>query len=260
MRNLRGTLMPGRNKGDMNISRSEIMAAKSALSTFPLFARVNESLLDDMLEHFHLEYWKKKRCVPMEQISDSFHIIISGRVRIERINEETGRTITLFLLAPGDVFDLLQLLTNRPCDGVLVAVDDLQLLTTSTRQARQWIGAHPEFNLGFLPYLGQQLRTLAHLSGDLALHDTETRLAHLIMRHLDHRKDGRFHISLINDLSHEVLASMIGSVRAVVNRQLQHWRKRGLINLKRGRIEINHLENLLQRTDDYQLPPPAKDV
>ena len=243
-----------------NIYRSQIKAFKPVLKASPLFAQVDELLLDDMLEHFHLERWKKRRCVPLEQVSDNFHIIVKGRVRIERINEETGRTITLFLLAPGDVFDLLQLLTNHPCDGVLVTIDNLELLTTSTRQARQWIGAHPEFNLGFLPYLGQQMRTLAHLSGDLALHDTETRLAHLIMRHLDHKKDGRFHIRLINDLSHEVLASMIGSVRAVVNRQLQHWRKKGFISLTRGRIEINQLENLLQRTDDYHLPPPAKDA
>jgi len=209
-----------------------------------------------MLSRFHLECWKKKRSVPLEQISDSFHIIVSGRARIERINEETGRTITLFLFAPGDVFDLLQLLTNSPCDGILVAIDDLHLLTIQVKEARQWISAHPEFNLSFLPYLGQQIRTLAHLSGDLALHDTETRLAHLIMRHLDRKKDGHFHIRLINDLSHEVLAGMIGSVRAVVNRQLQHWRKKGFIHLDHGHIHIDKMEVLLKRTDNLHLPAP----
>lgn len=209
-----------------------------------------------MLERFHLERWDKKRTVPIEQIRDKFYIIVSGRVRVERVNEETGRTITLFLLAPGDIFDVLQLLTNSPCDGVLIAIDDLELLTISTKEARRWIGSHPEFNLSFLPYLGQQIRTLAHLSGDLALHDTETRLAHLIMRHLDRKKDGHFHIPLINDLSHEVLGSLIGSVRAVVNRQLQHWRKRGLIRLNHGHIHIERIETLLKRTDHYQLPKP----
>ncbi|MCF6198559.1 MAG: Crp/Fnr family transcriptional regulator [Hyphomicrobiaceae bacterium] len=210
-----------------------------------------------MLERFHLEHWDKKRSVPFEQIRDRFHIIVSGRVRVERINEDTGRTITLFLLSPGDIFDVLQLLTNSPCEGVLIAIDDLELLTISTTQARQWIGSHSEFNLSFLPYLGQQIRTLAHLSGDLALHDTETRLAHLIMRHLDRKKDGHFHIPLINNLSHEVLASLIGSVRAVVNRHLQHWRKRGLIRLNHGHIHIEKIETLLNRTDHYQLPKPG---
>ncbi len=226
------------------------------LQKAPLFAQLDEFLLDDMLKRFHLERWDKKRTVSFEQISDTFHIIVSGRVRVEQINEETGRTITLFLLAPGDVFDLLALLTNSPCDGILVAIDDLELLTIHTKEARQWIGKHPEFNLSFLPYLGQQIRALARLSGDLALHNTETRLAHLILNHLERKKDGHLNIRLINDLSHEALASMIGSVRAVVNRQLQHWRKRGLISLNHGHIHIERLDNLLKRTENYRLPAP----
>ncbi len=209
-----------------------------------------------MLEQCQLEHWPKRQSIPCEAATDHFHIIVSGRVRIEQINEMNGRSVTLFLLAPGDVFDLIQLLTNRPSSGLLVAVDELELLTIPTQKARDWIGSHPEFNLSFLPYLGQQMRVLSGLAEDLALYDTETKLAHLIMRHLDHKKDGQFHIRLINDLSHEVLASMIGSVRAVVNRQLQYWRKRGLINLKRGKIQINQLENLLERTADYSLPAP----
>ncbi len=218
---------------------------------------MSEDLLDDMLEQFHFERWKKRRSVSCEHIEERFHIIVSGRVQIEQINEETGRTVTLFLLAPGDAFDILKLLTDRPGDGILVALDDLELLSIGIRQVREWIGTHPEFNLSFLPYLGQQMRSLEQLSGDLALHDTETRLAHLIMRHIDQKPDGSFQLRLINDLSHEVLANMIGSVRAVVNRQLQYWRRQDLIHLDHGHIRIKNLENLLERTESRHLPSPV---
>ena len=104
------------------------------------------------------------------------------------------------------------------------------------------------------------MRNLADLAGDLALHDTETRLAHLIMRHIDNKDPNHRHLTLINDLSHEVLAEMIGSVRAVVNRQLQHWRKQGIISLDHGHIHIKQLQTLLDRAKSHPLPPPANNT
>jgi len=222
-----------------------------------LFRGVNDELLGDILHKMHRETWTRKRTVLAEDENKRFHVILSGRLQVVQINEETGRIVTLFLLAPGDAFDMLQLLTGTPCEGTLVARDDLDLLTLPVDEMREWISAHPEINRSFLPYLGQQIRNLTHLAGDLALHDTETRLAHLIMRHVDDEAaDHHHHLKLINDLSHEVLAEMIGSVRAVVNRQLQHWRKQGIVSLDHGHIHIEKLQALLNRTRDPKLLPP----
>ncbi len=232
--------------------------ASDILRNSGLFHDIGKELLEKFLAPLAHESWTRQRYVPAEQIRERFHIIVSGRVRIEQINEDTGRTLTLFLLAPGDVFDMCQLLTDQPCEGVFYAQDDLDLLTLPTGEMREWISAHPECNRCFLPYLGRQMRGLAELAGDIALHDTETRLAHLIMHHLDETDPSNHHIRLINDLPHEVLAEMIGSVRAVVNRQLQHWRKQGIVSLDHGRIHIEKLESLLKRSHRYQLPPPEE--
>jgi len=228
--------------------------AREVLRNSGLFRDVDEALLNDMLTRFQHESWARNRSVSAETVCDRFHVILSGRLQVVQVNEDTGRMVTLFLLVPGDAFDLLQLLTDKPCEGMFQARDDLDLLTLPISESREWIAAHPEFNRNFLPYLGQQMRELTHLAGDLALHDTETRLAHLIVRHLDKRDSQHPHIEFINDLSHEVLAEMIGSVRAVVNRQLQHWRKDGIVSLDHGAIHIEKLEALMDRTKAYQLP------
>jgi len=230
--------------------------ARDVLCRSGLFCHIDGALLDDMLEKFQPETWACGRTLPAEEVKDRFHVIVSGRLQVVKINQETGRMVTLFLLAPGDAFDLLQLLTGQPCEGILEARDNLDILSLPINAARQWIGEHPEFNRTFLPYLGHQMRALSQLAGDLALHDTETRLAHLIMRHLDKDERGMPRLKLINDLSHEVLAEMIGSVRAVVNRQLQHWRKAEIITLDHGHIQINKLESLIERVKRYRLPAP----
>jgi len=150
--------------------------------------------------------------------------------------------VTLFLLGAGDAFDVISLLDGEPNPVNLEARDDLELLSAPVGEVREWIGRHPEFNLSFLPYLGRQMRVLA----DLALHDIETRLARLILRHVD--DDPQHSLRLIYDLSHEALGEMIGSVRVVVNRQLQHWQREGVIVSHRGKLMVQELEVLLKKS------------
>jgi len=229
---------------------------REALRNCTLFRYVDEAALTDMLDTFHLETWARGRTLPAEDVGDTFHVILCGRLQMAQINKETGRMVTLFFLGPGDCFDILQLLNGQPFEGMLEARDDLKLLSLPMKEAREWIATHPDFNRAFLAYLGKQMHILADLAGDLALHDTETRLAKLLLRHLDPDEAGHNNITLINDLSHEVIAEMIGSVRTVVNRQLQHWRKKGIVSLDHGHIHVEKLEGLLARTHQHLLPPP----
>ncbi len=240
----------------------QVMSAqqkKQILMSSGLFQDLDEENIDEIIQKFRHERWQRKRSVSAEDIQNNFHYLLSGRMKVTQINEVTGRTITLFLYKPGDVFDVLQLITDRPMDGVFEAQDDLEILSLPISEMRGWIDRHPDFNRTFLPYLGQQMRGLYQLAGNLALHDTESRLAHLIMENLDREGDGDgYKLTLINDLSHEVLAGMIGSVRAVVNRQLQYWRKQGIISLDKGQIKINKLEALGKRIGNFELLPPKK--
>jgi len=100
---------------------------------------------------------------------------------VTRINPETGRTITLCILGPGDGIDTVTLLNSAPHEVMPVALDDILLISVPLQAACIWIERHPEFNRRFLPYLGEQLRRIEDLASDLALHDTMIRMARLMM-------------------------------------------------------------------------------
>ncbi len=219
---------------------------KALLHHSPLFEGLDGAVLDEMLSHFRRETWKQGRQVSGQESGQRFHIILSGRLNMAQINPETGRMVTLFLLQPGDGFDVISLLDGRPDPVIFEAQDDLMMLSTPMQEARRWIEEHPAFNRSFLPYLGRQMRILADLAGDLALHDTETRLARLILRHVHQEEPGK-PLRLTHNLSHESLAEMIGSVRVVVNRQLQHWQRDGVVVTRRGELIIKELETLLKK-------------
>lgn len=229
-----------------NTSSHDVVDVKALLRRSPLFTGLEDAVLNEMLSHFRRETWKQGRQVNGLESGQRFHIILAGRLKMGQINAETGRMVTLFLLQLGDGFDVINLLDGRPDPLVFEARDDLMMLSASMEEARRWIEQHPVFNRSFLPYLGQQMRTLANLASDLALHDTETRLARLILRHIHDEEPGR-PLRLIHNLSHESLAEMIGSVRVVVNRQLQHWQRDGVVVNRRGELIIKELETLLKK-------------
>jgi hypothetical protein len=77
-----------------------------------------------------------------------------------------------------------------------------------------------------------------------------TRLARLILRHVvPHHPasvDDKYSLKLIHDLHDESLARMVGSVRQVVNRHLQHWRRQGVLHKQNFHTEVRELETLQQ--------------
>jgi len=228
------------------------------LQASPLFGQLDEASLADILQRCRRETWKHRRLLPLEETWERFHILLSGRVRLGRSNPQSGRMITLFLHGPGDGFCLFSLLDGQPHDVMLETLDDVALLSMPMSEARQWIDEHPEFNRALLPYIGQQMAALANLAADLALHDTEARLARLILRHIDEAPSAHVEPHLINDLSHESLAEMIGSVRIVVNRQLQHWKHEGIVDAHRGYLMVEKLNVLTQRAEQRLASFPDK--
>ncbi|WP_197530672.1 Crp/Fnr family transcriptional regulator [Bythopirellula polymerisocia] len=192
-----------------------------------------------------------------QQTTTTFFIVVEGRVKLVSRAEANEREITLFLLGPGEAFDVVSLLDKQAHNLTAEALDDVTLLSASADQVRNWISHHPEFNRTFLPYLGRKMSLLSELASDLTLHDTGIRLARLILRHVD-PSSSKHEVNLINNLSHEELANMIGTVRVVANRQIQNLKRRGIIDARRGHLVVNDLDALVKQCD-FTVPKPGSE-
>jgi len=217
----------------------------------PLFAELQSSTIQDMLLHFHRETWMKNSpAMTSSQTLDHCYVLVSGRIKVSQINPDTGRVLTIFLLGPGDIFNIICLLDYQEHEVVVTAVDDLEVLSAPLDTVRAWVEQHPEFNRSLFPYLGRQIRALEELASDLTLHDTWTRLTKLILRNVD-QDQPRNRLKLIYDLSHEELANMIGSVRAVVNRHMLNLKKEGILETSRKHVEVKNLHSLLKKLERH---------
>ncbi|MBP9493440.1 MAG: Crp/Fnr family transcriptional regulator [Sulfurospirillum sp.] len=180
-----------------------------------------------------------------EECLEHFFVLLEGRVKVSQINFETGKEQILYLLSKGDMYDVVSLLDGKEHENVAMALDDVKLLVFPIELFREWVATKPSFNKLFLPYVGKQLRSMENLASDLSLYDTTTRLVKLIARNIE-QEDGKQTLKLINNLSHEELANLIGTVRKVLNRNLQALKKEGLIDIKRKEIYIKDSQNLLE--------------
>jgi CRP-like cAMP-binding protein len=221
---------------------------RGVLEKSTLFSGLDNPTLQAMLSIYRRETWVKGANLPPKQATELFTVIISGRMELTRTNPETSRQVTMFTLAAGDAFDVITLLDGKEHDINPTALDALEIITAPIDKVRQWIAIQPEFNRAFLPYLGEKLRKLENLSADLALYETVTRLAKLILRQAkpDAATAGEDYNGplLINTLSDEAMARMIGSVRVVVNRHIQEFIRMGMISTSRGQLVVRDLEKL----------------
>ncbi len=211
----------------------------------PLLAGLSPELVRELLPQLEYRHWPRRRIVmtPRETVEE-FCLLIQGRVKITRQNPVTGRELTLFLLGPGDGFNVVSLLDGRPHEVTAETLDDVEALCGPVKLWQSWLDQHPSLLRAVRRYVDRQLRQLSELASDLALHDTMTRLAHLILRNFeDSRQDPRR--DLLRGLSHEELAHLIGTVRVVVNRLLREMREEGIVDCEGGELHVRNLQKLL---------------
>jgi CRP-like cAMP-binding protein len=227
------------------------MQIAAVLEASPLFAGLGRATLEEMADALVLESWPKDfQLLAPDAPAERFRILVRGRVKITRSNRENGREVTLWLLGPGEGFDVVSLLDGQPHAVSASTLDEVQVLSGPIAVFREWIERFPPFRRAIHRCVARQLRELTDLAGDLALHDTMTRLARLLLRHLDGTQTGRVSgLNLIRDLSQEELANLIGSVRVVVSRLLARLKREGAVALHNGTVRVTDLRRLLRRAE-----------
>lgn len=229
------------------------MVSARDLQKSPLFSGLDRDALGEIAAALATESWPAhQEILPPTRTSERFLVILHGRVKIVASNGHNGRELTLWLLGPGDAFDIVSLLDGKTHAVSAWTLDPVEVLSAPLPLFRKWVERYPRLRAAILKYVARQLREIAELAGDLALHDTMTRLVHLLLRHLGSGKDDgpeehAARTNLIRDLSHEEIASLIGSVRVVVNRLLSELRRDAAVVLHEGSLRVGSLKQLVRR-------------
>lgn len=172
------------------------------------------------------------------------YFVVRGQVRLMKIAAD-GREHVLRVLGPGATFNDVVVFDRGPNSDSAVAVGPTKVGYVPTATMVQMIERHPKIAHAALKLLSHRQRSLGNVVEDLALRDVTARVARLLLGCIGHHD----HIVEKADfacarITHQEIATMVGSVREVVQRALKTLERDGAITLERSHIEIQDSDKL----------------
>lgn len=205
---------------------------------------INQRLHEDVQRYGKVQDFSKGDMIySPDDMKERFFFVISGRIKVYQVNFADAREQTLKILTTSDMYDPISLLDQKIHDNLIQALDDVKIIVFPIDIVREWMIRDSQFNQLLFPYIAQQFRDMEELALDLSFYDTSERLLKLISKNIKSPLEHK--LSLIHDLPHEELASLIGTVRKVLNRHIQKLKNDGIISVKRKNIEIKDTQKLI---------------
>jgi CRP-like cAMP-binding protein len=175
-----------------------------------------------------------------------FYFVISGKLKIYQIDLKSSKELTLYILSRGDMFDVVSLLDGSQNEYISEVLEECELIQMPLEDIKQMILEDASFRQLFYSYLASKLKSMESLAVGLSFYDVYQRVIQLFT-HFTYMKDNKATLRVIDNLKDEEIASLVGSVRKVVNRTLQKLKKDGAIELSRKKIQIKNFQKLLDK-------------
>lgn len=230
----------------MAIARAETATLPGKmLAQIPYFAGLDSRTLSEIERVVRRRTFAAGGAVLVEgKPCEGLYFVIQGQVRLIRRSGE-GREHVLRVLGPGATFNDVAVFDGGPNSDGAVAVGATTVGFIPKGNMTTLIDRHAEVAKAALKLLSSRQRTLGSVVEDLALRDVTTRVARLLLGCLGQHE----HIveqapEACARITHQEIASMVGSVREVVQRALKDLERDGAIVLERTRIRIRDQSKL----------------
>lgn len=205
-----------------------------ALSHIPLFAGLTEGevqalanrAVEKRYEANSMLFWEGEPCA-------GIFLIVEGSVKIFKTSPG-GREMMLSLeTAPATVAEL-PLFDGGPYPASVRAVDRTLTLFINKQDFQQVCRQYPDVALKVLAVVGRRLRHLVMMVESMTFGSVTQRLARMLLDAARHAGAAEFELPM----THQELASRLGTVREVVSRNLARFRVEGLIRTEDRRLTI----------------------
>jgi len=176
--------------------------------------------------------------------SEGLCIVLRGGVRTVLTSPE-GRQQILKRFGPGRTFGDVSVFDNERQPADAVAIADSEIAVIPRAELLDLLRSNPDAAIEVIGLFASRLRAYKQFVEDLALRPVISRVARLLV---DRARGAPTLVeepqSLDDPYTQDEIASMVGSVREVVQRALKTLERAGLIEMTRGRIQVVDVEAL----------------
>lgn len=181
--------------------------------------------------------------LPADQ-ADSVLLLASGRVKICHLTGE-GKQSILALIEPGEIFGELAVIHRGARDEYAEAAEECKVIAIPGESLRELMEQHAELCLGVTKVIGFRRRRIERRVKNLLYLSNRERISHLLLELAEqYGRETEGGIELGIRLSHQDLASIVGSTRETVTVVLGTLQSEGLITIGRRKIVIKAPDRL----------------
>jgi CRP/FNR family transcriptional regulator len=177
------------------------------------------------------------------------YVIVEGAVRAFRVGAD-GREQVIHVEKAGATVGEVPVFDEGNYPSTTAGEEDSILLFIARSEVRRLFLEHPIIAVSALKMLARRLRNCAALVETLSLHDVDRRLGRLLLAEARSRGTARGRgLELEFPLTHQQVASRIGSVREVVSRAFSRLQQAGFVRTDGKMVVIADVERFAKYTE-----------
>ncbi len=170
------------------------------------------------------------------QTARSVYVLCSGHVKLTTSSKD-GKTLLVRIAKPGDVLGLSAALSGTAYETAAQAIDPVQLKSFQRQDFLHFIEHHIEGSMHATKMLNKEYRDALGDATRLALSmSIAGRVARLFLEMTAGQRDAKPRITMA--LTHEELATMLGTTRESITRVLSELKRKEIISIKGTSLTI----------------------
>jgi CRP/FNR family transcriptional regulator len=210
--------------------------------SLPLLQLANQALLEEFKQATFFARIPAGRDVFLEgDRVEAIALLISGVVRVYKVGE-TGREITLYRFGNGSscILTANAILSQNTFPAIATVEQDAEAIMVPADKFREWIQRYDLWREFMFELLSQRLSKVMEVIEEVAFHRMDRRVAALLFKQAKMKNPLR--------ITHQEIASELGSSREVISRLLEDFVNEGSIRAGRGMVEVLDFEQLETRS------------
>jgi CRP/FNR family transcriptional regulator len=167
----------------------------------------------------------------------SIPLLLSGVVRVYQIGE-TGREVTLYRFRPGEscVLSANAILRHQSFPAIATVEEAAEAVMIPADVFRDWVRRHELWRDFYFDLVSQRLASVMGIVEEVTFRRLDARVASLLLGRAQKENPLR--------ITHQEIASELGSSREVISRVLEDFSGRGAIRTERGAVEVLDFEQI----------------
>jgi CRP/FNR family cyclic AMP-dependent transcriptional regulator len=176
--------------------------------------------------------------------ADSLHLVVAGRFAIRTVTQ-LGEESLLSIRGPGDVFGELALVSGQARTATAVALESSETRAVYRSDFEELRRTQPGVDRMLVHLLARALARMDELLAESYYVTAERRVVRRLLEAAEAYGGAVPDTEIM--LTQEQLAALSGASRATVNAVLARERRRGTIDLRRGRVTLRDPQALARR-------------